>query len=169
MMTQQQCDDVATLSELLGQFDPDETACAASKKGWIRAEPAEDRRQVRLTLTGTREREYRHASLPRSAQGRLRQALGKAAWKEVMKATVRATALAQEGSSHAIPLQRESVAIAEVSLSPFALSCATATLEINTATAMPNLIALDITCSLQNVTRTSIFTFAHCTKRRTRS
>lgn len=62
-------------------------------QGWIEAERAEDRRQLRLKLTPGGWREYRRA-LPqwRSAQRRLRRALGESAWKNLLRATVGAAA-----------------------------------------------------------------------------
>ncbi len=61
------------------------------RQGWIQAERAEDRRQLRLQLTALGRREYRRA-IPcwRSAQRRLRRALGENEWNDLVRATVRA-------------------------------------------------------------------------------
>jgi|HubBroStandDraft_1064217.scaffolds.fasta_scaffold01572_13 DNA-binding MarR family transcriptional regulator len=64
------------------------------RKGWLRAEAGTDRRELRLVLTPAGQREYRRV-IPywRSAQTRLRQALGAANWKQVMTASFRTVAL----------------------------------------------------------------------------
>lgn len=79
------------------------TLALLRRKGWIQTKPGEDRRQVRLTLTVEGTREYRRARpYWRSAQARLRRALGEVHWNRVMEATIRTAALALEcGGSQA--------------------------------------------------------------------
>lgn len=71
------------------------TLALLRKEGWVQAEPGEDRREVRLTLTGEGKRKYQSA-LPywQSAQKQLRKALGEAGWKQIMEATMRAAKVA---------------------------------------------------------------------------
>ena len=59
------------------------------KRGWLRAEPAPDRRAMRLGLTAAGERKYKQA-LPywQSAQKQLRRALGDGKWNELIDALV---------------------------------------------------------------------------------
>ncbi len=73
------------------------TLALLRRKGWLRAQPGEDRRRLRLSLTAAGAREYRRA-LPywRSAQERLRRALGKNDWERVLDAAVRIAGLAPE-------------------------------------------------------------------------
>lgn len=67
------------LGELLGidTTTLTRTLSVLARKGWIRVERGKDRRQVRLGLAAEGDRQYRRA-LPhwRSAQSRLRRALG---------------------------------------------------------------------------------------------
>lgn len=67
------------------------------RKGWIRAERGEDRREVRLTLTAAGRRAYQRA-VPYwvSAEKHLRRALGEAGWEQLIDAAVGAAALARE-------------------------------------------------------------------------
>jgi DNA-binding MarR family transcriptional regulator len=67
------------------------------RKGWIRAERGQDRRELRLALTAAGRRQYQRA-LPLwvSAEKRLRRALGGAAWKQLIDGAVDAAALALE-------------------------------------------------------------------------
>ena len=60
------------------------------RKGWLRSETGSDRRELRLLLTPAGQREFKRV-LPywRSAQRRLRQALGEATWNQVLSAAVR--------------------------------------------------------------------------------
>ncbi len=64
------------------------------KEGWIEAQRGEDRRQLRLGLTSSGQREYQRA-LPywSSAQRKLRHALGENGWNQIADATLRAAAL----------------------------------------------------------------------------
>jgi DNA-binding MarR family transcriptional regulator len=61
------------------------------RRGWLRAEAGNDRRELHLALTPSGQREYNRV-LPywRSAQKRLRQAFGEANWNQVVDAAVRA-------------------------------------------------------------------------------
>ncbi len=65
------------------------------RKGWLRADRGEDRRELRLALTAKGQRAYQRA-MPhwRSAQEQLRRALGENGWNEITNTTVRAAALA---------------------------------------------------------------------------
>jgi DNA-binding MarR family transcriptional regulator len=67
------------------------------RRGWLRAEAGNDRRELRLALTAAGQREYNRV-LPywRSAQKRLRQSLGAANWNRVVNAAVRAAAATPE-------------------------------------------------------------------------
>ena len=73
------------------------TLALLRKKGWLRAQPGADRRKLRLSLTARGNREYRHA-LPywRTAQERLRRALGEQEWERLSDAAVRVAGLAPE-------------------------------------------------------------------------
>jgi len=70
------------------------------KKGWIQAKPGEDRREVRLILTGEGKRKYEHA-LPywQSAQRELRKLLGDTGWQQLMRTTIRTAGLARYRSA----------------------------------------------------------------------
>ena len=59
------------------------------KRGWLRAEPATDRRALRLGLTGAGGRKYEQA-LPywQSAQKQFKRAIGDSKWNELMDALV---------------------------------------------------------------------------------
>jgi DNA-binding MarR family transcriptional regulator len=80
------------LAELLGVDSTTLTRTLAGlrRKGWLRSETGTDRRELRLFLMAAGQEEYKRA-LPywRSAQRRLRQALGEGNWNQVMKAAVR--------------------------------------------------------------------------------
>ena len=71
------------LAEILGIDSTTLTRNLAllEKRGWLRAEPAPDRRAMRLGLTAAGERKYKQA-LPywESAQKKLRRALGDPKW-----------------------------------------------------------------------------------------
>jgi DNA-binding MarR family transcriptional regulator len=73
------------------------TLALLRRRSWLRAEAGTDRREFRLVLTPAGQREYRRV-IPywRSAQTRLRQALGAANWKQVMNAAVRTVAAVPE-------------------------------------------------------------------------
>jgi len=77
------------LAEILGMDSTTLTRTLAllEKRGWLSAEPAADRRALRLGLTKAGEREYQRA-LPywQSAQKQLKQALGEAKWNGLMEA-----------------------------------------------------------------------------------
>src|SRR5215470_4380290 len=79
------------LGELLGLDSTTLTRTLARlrRKGWVRATPGKDRRELRLSLTPPGQREFRRV-LPHweSAQKRLRQALGRD-WNRVIDAAVR--------------------------------------------------------------------------------
>jgi len=79
------------LAELLGADSTTLTRTLAllRRKGWIGSRPGNDRRELRLLLTAAGKREYRRV-LPywRSAQRRLRQALGEDGWKKLLDASV---------------------------------------------------------------------------------
>jgi DNA-binding MarR family transcriptional regulator len=81
------------LAELLGVDSTTLTRTLAGlrRKGWLRSETGTDRRELRLFLMAAGQGEYERV-LPywRSAQRRLRQALGQGNWNQVMKAAVRA-------------------------------------------------------------------------------
>ncbi|HTT23963.1 MAG TPA: MarR family transcriptional regulator [Candidatus Sulfotelmatobacter sp.] len=67
-------------------------------KGWIQAQPGEDRRELRLTLTAEGKRMYRSALHHwQSAQRRLRKVLGEAGWHQIMDSTIRTASRAQHG------------------------------------------------------------------------
>jgi DNA-binding MarR family transcriptional regulator len=80
------------LAELLGIDSTTLTRTLAHlrRKQWLRAERGDDRRELRLYLAAAGRREYQRV-LPywRSAQRRLRQALGERNWYAVMNAAVR--------------------------------------------------------------------------------
>jgi DNA-binding MarR family transcriptional regulator len=80
------------LGELLGIDSTTLTRTLAllRRSQWLRSERGDDRRELRLYLTTAGQREYRRV-LPywRSAQARLRLALGERNWNEVMSAAVR--------------------------------------------------------------------------------
>jgi DNA-binding MarR family transcriptional regulator len=59
-------------------------------KGWLQSLAAQDRRELRISLTAEGKQEYERA-LPywRSAQETLKQALGKKAWNRLSDATVK--------------------------------------------------------------------------------
>jgi DNA-binding MarR family transcriptional regulator len=82
--------------ELAGLLGIDSTTLSRTlvllrRRSWLRLQSGADRREVRLALTPTGEREYKRV-LPRwqVAQTRLRRALGKANWNQVMSAAERA-------------------------------------------------------------------------------
>jgi len=72
------------------------TLALLRSKGWVQAKAGEDRREVRLSLTGKGKRKYRSA-LPywQSAQRQLRSVLGEAGWKQIMESSNGTAALAQ--------------------------------------------------------------------------
>jgi DNA-binding MarR family transcriptional regulator len=79
------------LAELL---DTDSTTLTRTlpplvRKGWLRAEDGTDRREVRLSLTATGEREYQRV-LPywHNAQKRLERALGTENWNRLIDTAV---------------------------------------------------------------------------------
>lgn len=80
------------LAELLGTDSTTLTRMLAllRRRGWIRSKPGTDRRELRLSLTVAGQHEYRR-TLPywRSAQKRLRRALGEADWKQMLDTAVR--------------------------------------------------------------------------------
>jgi DNA-binding MarR family transcriptional regulator len=65
------------------------TLSLLQRRGWLSAEPATDRRALRLGLTKAGEREYERA-LPywQSAQRRFKHALGDAKWNGLIEALV---------------------------------------------------------------------------------
>lgn len=79
------------LGEILGTDSTTLTRTLAllEKRGWLSAEPAADRRALRLGLTKAGEREYERA-LPywRSAQRRFKHALGETKWNGLIEALV---------------------------------------------------------------------------------
>lgn len=81
------------LAELLGADSTTLTRTLAllEKRGWLRSEPATDRRALRLGLTTAGEREYERV-LPywQTAQKRLRRALGEEDWNALVEAAVNA-------------------------------------------------------------------------------
>ena len=87
------------LGELLGIDSTTLTRTLAllRKKGWIRLERGEDRRQLRLALTADGKKTYRRA-LPHwaRAQKRLRKFLGESHWNAIMESTTRTAAVAQD-------------------------------------------------------------------------
>jgi DNA-binding MarR family transcriptional regulator len=67
------------------------------RKGWIKAERGEDRRQFRLALTAKGARAFRRAQpYWSSAQTKLRRDLGEVDWARLVDSTIRAAALAQK-------------------------------------------------------------------------
>lgn len=80
------------LGELLGTDSTTLTRVLAllRRRGWVRSQPGNDRRELRLSLTEAGQLEYKRV-LPywRSAQKRLRRSLGEADWKRVLDAAVR--------------------------------------------------------------------------------
>ena len=69
------------------------------RKGWLRSEPGSDRRELRLSLTAAGHREYKRVNpYWNSAQKRLRQALGKTTWDQVIDASLRTAELAAKSS-----------------------------------------------------------------------
>ena len=79
------------LGEILGTESTTLTRTLAlvDERGWLSAEPAADRRALRLSLTKAGEREYERA-LPywQSAQKRFKHALGDAKWNGLIDALV---------------------------------------------------------------------------------
>jgi DNA-binding MarR family transcriptional regulator len=78
--------------ELSGLLGIDSTTLSRTlsllrRRHWLRAAKGSDRRELRLVLTSAGQREYERV-LPywRSAQRRLRRALGEASWNHAMKA-----------------------------------------------------------------------------------
>lgn len=80
------------LAEILGMDSTTLTRTLAllTKQGWLSAQPASDRRALRLGLTKAGEREYERA-LPywQSAQRRFKHALGDGKWNALIEALVR--------------------------------------------------------------------------------
>jgi DNA-binding MarR family transcriptional regulator len=80
------------LAELLGADSTTLTRTLASlrRKGWLRSERGVDRRELLLYLSPAGRNEYKRV-LPywKSAQRRLRRALGEGNWCEVIDATVK--------------------------------------------------------------------------------
>ncbi|HXJ87862.1 MAG TPA: MarR family transcriptional regulator [Candidatus Binatia bacterium] len=73
------------------------TLALLRRKGWIQAQPGEDRRELRLTLTAEGKRKYQSALHHwQSAQKRLRKVLGEAGWQQIMDSTIRTAARAQQ-------------------------------------------------------------------------
>ena len=87
------------LAELLGVDSTTLTRTLAllSRKRWLRSEKGADRRERRLYLTAAGRSEFKRV-LPywRSAQRRLRKALGEENWSEVMNVAARASELTPE-------------------------------------------------------------------------
>ena len=87
------------LGEILGLDSTTLTRTLAllRKKRWVQAKAGEDRRQLRLSLTAEGKARYLNA-LPhwQSAQKELRKALGEAGLKQIIEATTRTAALAQQ-------------------------------------------------------------------------
>lgn len=85
------------LAELLGidSTTLTRTLGLLRRSQWLRSERGDDRRELRLYLTTAGHQEYRRV-LPywRSAQTRLRRALGERNWHEVMSAAVRTAGIA---------------------------------------------------------------------------
>lgn len=77
------------LGEILGIDSTTLTRTLAlmRKSGWLNAQPASDRRALRLGLSKAGKREYERA-LPywQSAQKRLKRALGESGWNELIEA-----------------------------------------------------------------------------------
>jgi len=87
------------LGDLLGLDSTTLTRTLAllRRNGWIQRKPGEDRRQVRLTLTREGKRKYQSAlRYWRLAQKQLRKSLGEAGWRQMIGATIRAAAIADE-------------------------------------------------------------------------
>jgi DNA-binding MarR family transcriptional regulator len=87
------------LGEVLGLDSTTLTRTLAllRRKGWTQGEVGDDRRQVRLTLTKEGKRKYQSAlRYWQSAQKQLRRVLGEAGWNQIMEASTRAAALANE-------------------------------------------------------------------------
>jgi DNA-binding MarR family transcriptional regulator len=85
------------LAELLGTDSTTLTRTLAlpRRKRWLRSEAGTHPRELRLFLTTAGKREYKRV-FPywQSAQKRLRQALGKAEWDQILNAAVRTAELA---------------------------------------------------------------------------
>lgn len=77
--------DSTTLTRTLGSL---------RRKGWLLAEPGQDRRELRLSLTGAGLQEYKRV-VPywQRAQRRMRRELGEPDWKLVETAALRVAAL----------------------------------------------------------------------------
>jgi DNA-binding MarR family transcriptional regulator len=79
------------MAELLGMDSTTLTRTLAllERRGWLSAQPARDRRALRLTLTRAGEREYERV-LPywQSAQKHLKRALGSANWDAMIEAVM---------------------------------------------------------------------------------
>jgi DNA-binding MarR family transcriptional regulator len=73
------------------------TLAPLRRKGWLRSQAGEDRRELRLSLTAAGEREYKRA-LPywQSAQKGLERALGKETWTRLIDVAVRAAGVVTE-------------------------------------------------------------------------
>jgi len=82
------------LGEILGIDSTTLTRTLAllEKRGWLKSQPAKDRRALRLGLSTAGEREYERA-LPywQSAQRRLKHALGDMKWNRLIEAAVQTT------------------------------------------------------------------------------
>jgi DNA-binding MarR family transcriptional regulator len=81
--------------QLAGLLEIDSTTLTRTltplrRKGWLRSEAGDDRRELRLSLTAAGKREYKRA-LPywQSAQEGLERALGKETWNRLMDVAVR--------------------------------------------------------------------------------
>src|SRR5271154_3105918 len=74
------------------------TLAPLRRKGWLRFQAGADRRELRLSLTATGEREYKRA-LPywQRAQKGLERELGKENWTRLIDAAVRAAGVMTEG------------------------------------------------------------------------
>jgi DNA-binding MarR family transcriptional regulator len=80
------------LGELLGIDSTTLTRTLAGlrRKGWLRSQPGEDRRELRLSLTPSGLQKFRRvAPYWEAAQKRLRQVLGGREWNRVIDAAVR--------------------------------------------------------------------------------
>ena len=87
------------LGDLLGLDSTTLTRTLAllRRKGWIKTEPGEDRREVRLTLTAEGKRKYLSAlHYWQLAQRQLRRVLGEVGWKQMMESTILTAAHAQQ-------------------------------------------------------------------------
>jgi DNA-binding MarR family transcriptional regulator len=73
------------------------TLAPLRQKGWLHSGAAEDRRELRLSLTAAGKKKYERA-LPfwQTAQQGLEQALGKENWNQLMDASVRAAGVISE-------------------------------------------------------------------------